>query len=93
MSLTETPVQTVDNIEPELDSPIYVAASSCALIDVHLCLFVGTRELGFFPRRFVIRMDDDSTYILVISSTIVTGMISESLSLEISIIPGLLCIP
>ena len=88
----ETPIQVVDSTTPNLDGPVWLAASSCALTDVHVYLFVGAGELGFFPRHFFIGINNDPTCILLISSTIVTDLIGESLSLKIFIVSRLLFI-
>ena len=58
------------------------------LANVLVCLFCGIRELGFCPFLFLFGTDNDPTVILDTSSMIVTGLIDESRSLEISTVIG-----
>ena len=84
---------TADSTVLEVYGLISAAASSYTLTDICVFLFVGVGELGFCPCCFFVGMEDDLTYILVTSSSMVIGLMGESLSLEISIGWGLLCIP
>ena len=93
MSLTEASVQTVESTTLELDGPIWLAVSSCVMVDVLVCTLIGTREHCCFPCHFFVEMLDDPIYMLVIYYTMEIGRMGESRSLEISTVSRLLGIP
>ena len=69
----ETPFGAVDSIAPELDGPVYAVPSPCALMEVLVCLFWGSVEIGCWPFHFPHKIDDDLTDILMNSSTMEVG--------------------
>ena len=92
ISSSETPTQVAISTTPDLDGPIYTAAS-VSLIDVLVYHFFGVRELGFCPFVFLFSTDNDPIDILVISSAMLTGLNGDSRSLEISTVIGSLYMP
>ena len=57
--LTEMPLGSADSIAPEIDGPAYVGYSPCSLAFVHVYLFCGGVELGFWAFCFALGIKED----------------------------------
>ena len=69
----EMPLGTVDSISPDLDGLVCAVSSPCALVEVHVFLFYGGVELGFWAFHFPLGMGEDLTHMLMNSSMISMG--------------------
>ena len=87
------PIHAVDSIALDIYAPIYAVPSPCALIDVYFCRFCGVEGFGFWPFHILLVTDDDLINILETSSTMVTSLIGKSLSLKISTVSRMPCMP
>ena len=93
ISLTETPMGSIDSIALECDGPVCAIPSPCTLVEVWVFLFCAGVELGFSSYRFLLGMGEEPIGMLMIFSLMTVGRMGDSYSLEISIASGSLNIP
>ena len=73
LSFIETPLGTTELIALNLDGPVCVASSHRPQAEVHVYLFYGGVELGFWAFRFPLGIEEDMIGMLMNSSTIAVG--------------------
>ena len=93
MSTMDTPFLSMDSFTLDVKGHVFSTAFSCAYTEVLVIHFFVTEDMGRCAPLFFFGIDDNPTSMLVISYSIMTPMIGESLPLEISTGIGSLGIP